>query len=76
MGPTKSLGMSTSHQKLTKSTVEWRARFYPIQWLYMVIPGSMIFCPTQRPCKMDIPNWKKITKGTVKLIFHSVIIYQ
>ena len=39
----------------------------------MVIPGSMIFCPTQHPCKMDIPNWKKPNKGTVEWIFQ---VYQ
>ena len=31
----------------------------------MAIPGSMIFCPTQHLCKVDIPNWEKPNKGTV-----------
>ena len=39
----------------------------------MVIPGSMIFCPTQHPCKMDIPNWTQPNKGTVEWIFQ---VYQ
>ena len=36
----------------------------------MVIPSSMIFCPTQYLYKMDIPNCKQPNKGTVEWIFH------
>jgi hypothetical protein len=39
----------------------------------MAIPGSMIFCPTQHLCKVDIPNWQKPNKGTVEWIFQ---VYQ
>ena len=39
----------------------------------MGIPGSLIFCPTQYLCKMDISNGKKTNKGTVEWIFQ---VYQ